>query len=925
MHRRPGIGQRIGDSGTEKLAAVLVSALVLAIFGLYAHSLQKQSLWFDEGLSVIFASRPLPQLMETLIYQDLHPPLYYLLLHSWISLAGNSEWAVRLPSALAAVLLIPLAFGVVREVFGDRNGTDGAWVVAGLSASALIGTSPFFAYYAQETRMYSIAAMLSLATTWAFLRAARKGTTRWWYLFGFLLAAGLYTQYFSAFVGPAFWLYTVLLNRRLLRGTALGTALAVFLYVPWIWPAYMQLGRLLRVPDYWVSTRVDVGHFVRAIWETILPNASARLGLAVALVSILLLLRFAHQRRYQLSDRTRRSVLVFLTLLIPILLTYAAVTLAPKFATRYTIVAAAPLYICAVLLLYPLLSHRAMWARALSGTAIILAVLLSLDSMAGVVAGRQNRRDDVRGLAAYLSEYAQPDDAMLLVESAPYALEYYYRGTTPMYGLHVGNDFETAAKVLNHILKAGPRRVWLVLWHHEFADPTDMVVTELMRVGREMAVQEQFLGYELRAFDVQHDDQTVEAYPQPRTATDALFSPGVHLLGFDMYSNDPGQLHYAFYWETWKQLDRNYSLTLALQDPDGNEYLRQDQALSTDYFLPPAWPIGTPIRGRVDVTLPADLPAITYRAYLQILDPKTRRNLDLVDERGAPLGQELFIGELFLPKSAMSQTSSVIQNPLDADMGSGLRLLGFEAGGGSASSGDRLRLTLWWQRTGTPGADQPIQFRLLDSDGSPAWNTSGAVIDGYPLSQWQIGEINRAVYRMQLSPDLPSGNYELQVGSLHNWTTIRNLALAARPHRYDRPQMQHMLDLPFEQGITLLGYDLEAPVAKAGEKTVVRLYWQAQEPIPLSYKVSVQLLFPDQRIAVQDDSIPVGWTYPTAAWLAGEVITDEHTLSIRPDSEPGDYGLIVVLYDEQSLLRLHVQQADQITDHAALTTLVVAR
>jgi len=414
LQKEPRVQQRIKLHRAGELAAIFLALLVFAV---YARTLDKQSLWFDEGLSVIFAARSLPELLRTLIYEDLHPPLYYLLLHFWMLLAGNSEWAVRMPSALAAVLLVPLTFAVVREVSGERKGTSWPWAAAGVTAAALVGTSPFIAFYAQETRMYSIAAALSLATTWAFLKATRTATLRWWCIFSYFLATSLYTQYFSAFIVPAFWLYALLFDRRALRRTMLSTALAGLLYLPWLRPAYLQIGRLLRTPDYWVTTRVDLGFFVRAMWNTFLPNASTRLGLLLALLGAILLIHFARQRRFQLSERVRRSTLVFLTFLIPLVLTYAVITLVPKFVTRYAIVVAAPLHICAVLALYPLLSHKAVWMRALFGLLVIAAVVMSLRSTLAIVEGRENRRDDVRGLAAYLTQHVQANDALLLAEN----------------------------------------------------------------------------------------------------------------------------------------------------------------------------------------------------------------------------------------------------------------------------------------------------------------------------------------------------------------------------------------------------------------------------------------------------------------------------------------------------------------------------
>jgi uncharacterized membrane protein len=294
------------------LGRLAITALILAVFALYMRYLGRQSLWFDEGLSVLFAARPLPQLFRTLIYEDLHPPLYYLLLHFWMALVGNSEWAVRMPSLFAAVLLMPLNFAIVREILGQGAEVSTRRHTLGISAAVLVGTSPFIAYYAQETRMYTLAALLVLATTWAFLRATRTAarrpslerSERWWLCFSCLLAAGLYTQYFSAFVMPAFVLYAFLLDRQWLRHTVLHTLLAGVLYIPWIVPAYMQVGRLLRTPDYWVTTRINPVWFARTMWRAFLPSTPARSWLLVIVIGVLVLVRLARRGKLRFLLRS---------------------------------------------------------------------------------------------------------------------------------------------------------------------------------------------------------------------------------------------------------------------------------------------------------------------------------------------------------------------------------------------------------------------------------------------------------------------------------------------------------------------------------------------------------------------------------------------------------------------------------------------
>lgn len=962
--QKPNDKMRTLGTKAEKALGWSVVALTLAVFALYIRHLGRQSLWFDEGLSVVFASRAVPQLFHTLVHEDLHPPLYYLMLHFWMALAGSSEWAVRLPSAISAVLLVPLTAAVVREIYrqdsaplprdeAGRTGTPPSKLlfakhgpVVALGAAALVGTSPFVAYYAQEARMYSLAAMLSLATVLAFLKATRPGNSlinrpndkrRLWLLFSFFLAASLYTQCFSAFLMPVFALYAILLDRKALGHTMLHLGFACALYIPWAQPAYRQMERLLRSPDYWTTTRMSPVLFVRAIWSTLLPGVSARwLAVGVLLVALgtVVLAHLLRRTRARLSSTAQRSALLLLSLIIPMGLTYVAVTLAPKFAVRYTIVSAAPLYISASLVLYGLLCSLPhpvgdRVAPMLFAGTLLVVIALSLRSAMAITAGHESPRDDARGLAAYLTQNALPNDAVLLVEAAPYALQYYYKGATPWYGLHVGQDFQGAADALNRILQSRPRRVWLVLWHREFADPSDMVVTELLRVGSEVDVSRQFLGHELRAFDIIRWDTRIEAYPQPQAAAEATFEPGLGLLGFDRWpavehergdSGLRGRLYYVLYWRAERPLERNYSLTLSLEDRDGNAYVRHDQALSTPYFLPPAWPVLTPIRGRVDLTLPADLPPLVYDVYLRVLDPQARRNLDLLDATGNPLGQRLLLEQLPLSKSALSTLPVAVPQLLNADLGDGMRLLGFDLPQTIYTHGDTLQLSLWWQSVDAPSREHQARFRLVDSAGNTAWRLEAPLIADHPTTRWQAGEINRAIYRWTVSSQLAGGQYRVEAGTEDTQIVLTTVSIEPREHRWVVPPMQEETGAHFEGGIKLLGYDLRAPALEPGATVTVTLFWQTAQPIDTSYKVSVQLLSSELKVIAQEDSIPVNWRYPTTAWLPEEVVVDEHVLAVPRSAPEGRLVLIALLYEESSGRRVPVQSGYH-ADHVVLTYL----
>src|SRR5919112_4329283 len=204
-------------SGRLKLAGPSAFVLLIAV-SLFLRTRELGiGFWIDEGLSVGISDRPLGDIPEALRL-DGSPPLYYLLLHVWMSVAGTSEEAVRAMSVLFGLVAVPVAWWAARTLFGTRSG----WMAAVLAA-----TSPFLTQYAQEARMYALTALLSLVASAAFARmVAFEDDRRPWAIgFAVAFAAMLYTHNWALFFGAATgaaWLYLLWRagpgeRRRLLR------------------------------------------------------------------------------------------------------------------------------------------------------------------------------------------------------------------------------------------------------------------------------------------------------------------------------------------------------------------------------------------------------------------------------------------------------------------------------------------------------------------------------------------------------------------------------------------------------------------------------------------------------------------------------------------------------------------------------------
>ncbi|MFU2210088.1 glycosyltransferase family 39 protein [Solidesulfovibrio sp. C21] len=138
------------------LAAVTAIALAMRL----AH-LGTPSLWWDEILVPLTASQSVMEILARCRVADFHPPGFYLLIKA-VMAAGVSDFALRLPSALAGTAVVPVAYALVRPRLGRGP--------ALLTAAMLAVAGPLL-LWSRQVRPYSLITLFSLL--------AAKGLLDW--------------------------------------------------------------------------------------------------------------------------------------------------------------------------------------------------------------------------------------------------------------------------------------------------------------------------------------------------------------------------------------------------------------------------------------------------------------------------------------------------------------------------------------------------------------------------------------------------------------------------------------------------------------------------------------------------------------------------------------------------------------------------
>jgi mannosyltransferase len=352
----------------------VAAALLLATAGtlLLRTSIIHSGYWIDEAITVGIASHDLADIPRTLRL-DGSPPLFYLLLHGWMALVGTGEAATRALPLLFALLAVPVSWWAGSAVCDRR---------AGALAAAGAAGCPFLTYYAQETRMYSLVAVLSVLACASFVLAFLRGRRGHVWLLGVWIVLLLYTHNWALFLvagmGVA-WLWLWHEGRVGGREGALLAAGVALLYAPWV-PSLAFQAANTAAPWAQRPSPLDLLGIPGSLFGSV----------ASALLAITALATFRHRGA---AEGVRVLALIAV---VAAAIAFLGSQLEPVWAPRYLAVLFGPL----LLALAAVLSRGTRWTW------------LALAGVAGVwlVSGPAPAKSNVRTVAATVAPQIRPGD-----------------------------------------------------------------------------------------------------------------------------------------------------------------------------------------------------------------------------------------------------------------------------------------------------------------------------------------------------------------------------------------------------------------------------------------------------------------------------------------------------------------------------------
>jgi mannosyltransferase len=398
-----------GLTGRTRLLAGIGLALVVGA-GLVLRFWTRSGLWLDEALTVDIARLPLHDL-PSYLKRDGAPPLYYVLLHIWIRMFGQSNDAVRSLSGVIAVLTLPVAW-LCGLRFGGRAV---AWTTLVLVASA-----PFAVYYATEARMYALVILLTGLGFLALQRAVARPRPGNLVAVALVTAALLYSQYWSLYLAGVvvLWLIVSIVRARR-RGhpeeapwpALIAVGAGFVLFVPWV-PTFLyqakHTGTPWAAPPNFSAVINAVTGFTDNQGSTLATGTNQGRLLAIIYFSMLALALFGVGKTARIVEldlhtrpRSRGTAFVVVGTLFAAIA--GGILTSSAFSVRYAAVVFLPLILLVALGTTTLLSPR------------VRVVLVAIAAAAGLVSCAQNvttQRTQANQVAAVINSQAKPGDVI---------------------------------------------------------------------------------------------------------------------------------------------------------------------------------------------------------------------------------------------------------------------------------------------------------------------------------------------------------------------------------------------------------------------------------------------------------------------------------------------------------------------------------
>lgn len=835
---------------------------------------------------------------------NIHPPLYFLVLKGWSAVAGQTPFAARYLSALAAVLLPAVVQRFTGRRFGARSGRAAAVMVA-------MGTP--FAVYGQEVRAYAWLPVL-LVTLWSQVwpdpgraapgHGARVVGTGSGLVLGLTVAAMALAHYAgliaagTAAVGLLWrWIEdpSPAQRRIIVRQGLIGAGVAVVAVVPWAFAlgraglsglgGQAGLGNSLAdpVPAGYVAGLLGVFHTVglpEALGNPMLVRPSVLIGVLVLVGTI----------RGLAYRKTRRGLGLLVVLwLTPFVAAPVIWILSPQSHPRY---------------LYPFIVSGWMVAGVLVGRGVLpkplhlgLLAAMSATSLLGLrsyLFDPAYARTDIRGAAAYIRERALPSD-LVLVPDTDWSLSEYDVGSAKIV-MATNADGRTPIPAPLAAETSPGTTVFALDYERGALDPREVLRSALVSSG--------VLVERVRLHGITLERYTLRSRVEPQEAQTPLRAcvsgTELCLVGVALDAEPVSGAAMGVRLDWVGRADRRLTAALRLYSSAGVIVAARDALLLDGEVRPTELWSGEPTTTYHVVPLPVGLPPEPYRLELGVFESGAPEAVVAFERDGDVSGPAVVLGQVTPLVSpwldvSLYGLSSGPQSPRVQTAGPDL--IGGAVDRDFAAAGQTCYVLLNWRVSTRTDEQAQVTVVLRQWGRDVAKQGSRSSFAGLPEGRPVLEYVPLVV-----PPGVSEGPADVIVAVNGEEHGLGMLQLTGGTHEFAPPSTAYAAARRAGEVATLVGFGLTpGEEIGAGEPMTVSLVWRAEAvAAERGLKVFVHLIDDTGAIVAQHDGVPNLWTRPTQGWVRGEYIVDPHPLTWHSRDTRGPATLRVGLYGEAS-------------------------
>ena len=857
-------------------------------------------------------------------------PLLIYLIAVTTRLLGVGRWAMRLASALCGMVGLAFTWLLARRLFNFR---------VAILATALTSVSLWPVLLNRVALRAGLLPVCQAVAVYALWRALQGRNSRWAVVAGLFTGLSLYT-YTAGRVFPLvliFWLFTLhalRITHYSLRTLALVMLVAGVVVLPLglfalrhpeifnqrVSDLNLELNQLLagNLEPMWRSVKATLGMFAHVGDREWRYNPSGRpvfdrvtgalfyLGLIVSLF------------------RLRRPAYLLLLIWLPVMLIPSILSIGTPSFWR-AVGASTPIYLMPAIGVDFLWKQVARWAHRFDRRGLVTGLGLPVVTIVGLaLIGADTWHD-------YFGVWARHPQVLHTYEADLAAAARYLSETAPAdIPVWVSSDYpaDLSRRLLNlQSTYVGPVRwfngnqvtVWPSGWDGQdvlllYTRSSPPNPDALAVLGDHLILREDDAAGRPHLWVYRISGEVLSEVPwRPAHARGGRFAYNREILGYDVPAQVQRQAEVpvVVYWRVPPDVDYDVAdlprSFVCLEDQAAGRCLEQ----VSRYLAYPLWDwtAGDVVAERYMVPVPAYMPPQTTHFVIGMFT--SGGEISFADEERA--GAPLLAGPVEIVGTASVEPQWDADTPI---FNQDLALVGYGVPT-ALSPGSALEAELQWQAICSPKSDYVVRLELHDGVTGDLAASVEEVLgsERHPTSQWASGEPVHVFPKMQIPPDVDSGEFDVYVVLLEAARRqvidvpllLGTLSVSGRPHYFELPVPEYPLAADFGSGIRLLGFDLKQMTPSPGGQIEIVLHWQALSAVGEDYKVFVHLYHPTVKgLSGQHDNPPGNGAFPTSSWLPGEVVTDPHVVAIEPNAAVGVSKLGVGLYVPSTGERLPV-------------------